>query len=284
MGLFSELKGLGLDEISEEDIFKEDRKTVTLDDETESEKSTIKKVEEIDLLFDKTYTCPICDREFKAKAVRAGKLKLISQDMDLRPVYDNADPLKYDAIVCPKCGYAALVKFFGPVSVGQLRTIRQEICANFKGIPEKNGKLEYEDAIMRHKLALVCAVKRNAKNSEKAYICLKLAWLYRGEQQEMLKRDPKREQVVTLERECLEKAYVGFVGAFSKENFPMCGMDEVTLTYMMAELAHGLQRYEEAARLISKVLVSKQASQRIKDKALDLKEILKNEIMNKKSI
>ena len=63
-------------------------------------------------IFDKTFTCPVCDQEFKTKMVKAGKVKLMDLDSDLRPMYQHMDPLKYDAIVCPNCGFAALNRFF----------------------------------------------------------------------------------------------------------------------------------------------------------------------------
>ena len=46
-------------------------------------------------IFDKTYTCPVCDKGFKTKTVKTGKVKLISADTDLRPKYQHMDSLKY---------------------------------------------------------------------------------------------------------------------------------------------------------------------------------------------
>ena len=126
--------------------------------------------------------------------------------------------------------------------------------------------MSYEGSLLRHKLALICAMKRNAKNSEKAYIFLKMAWLLRGEQDELPKDNPKQMELKKEERECIEKAYEGFLSAFSKEPFPMCGMDEISLRYIMA-----------------KVLTSKTAPQRLKDKAFDLKEEIKKEVVQEKN-
>ena len=64
--------------------------------------------QEQDFLFEKTFTCPICEKDFKAKTVKIGKAKLVGTDLDLRPKYENIDMLKYDVILCPHCGYAAL--------------------------------------------------------------------------------------------------------------------------------------------------------------------------------
>ena len=64
------------------------------------------------------------------------------------------------------------------------------------------------------------------------------------------------------------------MSAFSKESFPMCGMDELTVTYLLADLARRVGRYEESSRWISKVLTSRQANERIKNRARDIKELL----------
>ena len=136
-------------------------------------------IQEEDLLFDKSFTCPVCDEEFHSKMVRTGKVKLLSADSDLRPKYQMVDSLKYDALVCPHCGYAALSRFFKFMLPAQAKMIRENITANFKGIDTSASTYSYDDAIMRHQLALANAVVKKAKTSEKAYTCLKMAWLYR---------------------------------------------------------------------------------------------------------
>ena len=57
----------------------------------------------------------------------------------------------------------------------------------------------------------------------------------------------------------------------------MCGMDELTLTYLSADLARQIGRYDEALRLIARVLTSKQANDRIKTKAREMKELIRVE-------
>lgn len=282
MGLFSDVERMGLGGVDMNSVFDEGKKqTSASPSELEQPKETKKKEE--DVLFDKSYQCPICDNNFKVKAIRTGKVKLVDQDEELRPIYEsNIDPLKYDAITCPRCGYSALTRYYKPVTTAQLRTIRQEFCANFKGIPEEDGCMSYQGALLRHKLSLICAMKRNAKNSEKAYIFLKMAWLMRGYLEELPADDPNRAELIQEEKECIQKAYEGFQAAFSRETFPMCGMDEMSLRYTMAVLAHKLGKMEDAVRMLAGVLGSKTASARIKDKALVLKDTIKNEVMANK--
>lgn len=236
-------------------------------------------VEETDFIYDKSYTCPVCDSDFKSKMVKAGKFKLQKVDTDLRPIYQFIDPLKYDAIVCPKCGYAALSRYFKYITSAQSKAIKKDISVNYKPVIEIGEIYTYDDAIMRHKLVLVNTIVKKAKKSERAYTCLKLAWLLRGKA-EGLSEDTENYQkliddIAKEELEFLKNAYEGYEGAFSTEDFPMCGMDENTVCLMVADLARRIGKYDECGRWVSKVLVSRDANERIKEKARDIKELLK---------
>ena len=54
-------------------------------------------------------------------------------------------------------------------------------------------------------------------------------------------------------------------------------MDENTTTYLVADLARRIGRYEEATRLISKVLTSRDANERIKVKAREIKDLISDD-------
>lgn len=278
MSLFSNLGQFGLSKLEKMDVFDEDQKKDAGGDAPTEEKHTVM---EEDLLFDKGYTCPVCDEEFHSKMVRTGKVKLLSADTDLRPKYQLVDSLKYDALVCPKCGYASLSRFFKFMLPAQAKMIRENITTNFKGIETSGNTYSYDDAIARHQLALANAVVKKAKTSEKAYTCLKIAWLYRGKAETLPKDTENYNEVIKelkqQEVELLNNACEGFLSAYSKESFPMCGMDELTVTYLVADLCRRTGRYDESARWISKVLTSRTANERIKNKARDIKELLERD-------
>lgn len=278
MSLFSNLGQFGLGKLEKMDVFDEDPKKDAGEDASAEEKHTVM---EEDLLFDKGYTCPVCDEEFHSKMVRTGKVKLLSADTDLRPKYQLVDSLKYDALVCPKCGYASLSRFFKFMLPAQAKMIRENITTNFKGIETSGNTYSYDDAIARHQLALANAVVKKAKTSEKAYTCLKIAWLYRGKAETLPKDTENYNEVIKelkqQEVELLNNACEGFLSAYSKESFPMCGMDELTVTYLVADLCRRTGRYDESARWISKVLTSRTANERIKNKARDIKELLERD-------
>lgn len=275
--LFSGLDAFGLSNLSNIDIYEdkdkeEDKKSASENKPTFSEE---------DIIFDKSYSCPVCDQEFKSKMVKSGKVKLLNLDTDLRPKYQFADPLKYDVIVCPHCGFAALNRFFKYVSTGQAALIKKNISAVFKGLKEEGNIYSYDDAIARHKLALVNSIVKKAKTSERAYTCLKTAWVIRGKAESLTEDQPDyQDQLIKLKKEELEflsSAYDGFNEAFSKETFPMCGMDENTVGLIMAELSRKIGKYDEAGRWISKILISRDANDRIKTKAREIKELIKED-------
>ena len=273
--IFAGLESLGFKNVEKVDVFEDEaakeKKAADAQHETKAE------VLEEDLVFDKSYTCPVCDHEFKSKMVRTGKVRLAGADSDLRPKYLVVDSLKYDAILCPQCGYAALNRYFNFVMSNQAKNIREKISANFTYPAETDSIYTYDDAIMRHKMALLNTVVKNGKNSEKAYTCLKMAWLCRGKREMILEGEHTDEEVQALleeEKELLNNAFEGFEAAFGKEDFPMCGMDEYTMMYLLAELARRTDKPDEAKRYVSKVLVARGANKRIKEKAYELKELL----------
>lgn len=277
--LFSGLEQLGLGDMSGLDVFEEEKKQ-----EQEKEVKSPEVTEE-ELLYDKTYTCPLCDKSFKTKVIRTGKNKLISTDTDLRSKYSIVDIVKYDCVVCGNCGYATLTRYFGKDTSKQLSLIKENISSKFKGIDENASIYSYDEAFIRYQLALANAIVKKAHESERAYICLKMAWLLRGKS-ENLPEDTEniesvREELKKQEQQFIENAYQGFKMAMQKESFPICGMDEFTFLYLTAELARKSKDYAISLKLISDIITSKNAAPKIKDRARDLKEMIKEEV-NKK--
>lgn len=276
--LFSDLSKVGLNMLSDMDLYESDRKDEELE---KKEKALPAGPVEKDFLFDKGYRCPVCDFEFKAKAVRVGKAKMIGADTDLRPKYQGIDSLKYDCIVCNKCGYSSLSRFFSNITAGQAKLIKTNISPYFKGVDDKCETYSYDEAILRHQLALANTVVKKGKASEKAYTCLKLAWLIRGEMENLPSETPDKAKVMeglkAKEKEYISKAYEGFVVAMAKEMPPICGMDEWTCVYLVAELARQCEDYAKSMKLLSDLIVSKAASTKLKDKAREMRKLLPKE-------
>ena len=254
------------------DIYEEEKK----EQEKPAAAAPVHKTDEKDLIFDKSFVCPVCDSSFTAKIVKTGKAKLLGTDQDLRARYEGVDPAKYDVLLCPTCGYAALSRYFSGITSAQAKLIREAISQNVHINTYNDEVYSYEQAMERYKLTLVNAVVKKAKASEKAYICLKSAWLVRGYAESLREAGKNDEKLLKnlaqQEAEYLENAYKGFVDARQTENFPMCGMDEITVDYLLAALAVGNRKYDVASKLVASLLTNNAASARIKDKARDLKE------------
>jgi uncharacterized protein len=270
MGILSGLDQFGLGDLEGADLYADPTKGA---DAVEEEKA--KEPAEADFLFDKTYTCPVCDKEFKTRTVKVGKAKLLGTDSDLRPKYDKLDSLKYDIILCPHCGYAALSRYFKVITPPQAKLVKENISKGFHRLPEKDV-YDYDDALERYKLALANAIVKRGKASEKAYICLKMAWLSRAKGEALDLTDASYDTELAKckadEMELLKSSLEGFLAARQSESFPMCGMDETTVDYLIAVTAIKFDKYDVASKLISGILLSPNANARMKDKARDLKQ------------
>lgn len=275
-GLLSGLEQFGLSNLESMNLYEAPKKA---GENGEGKEAPV--MQEQDYLFDKSFTCPICDKEFKARTVKIGKVKLSGTDLDLRPKYDQVDLLKYDIIMCPHCGYAALSRFFKFVTSPQAKNIQKAISASFKPQAEKET-YSYDDALERYKLTLVNAIVKQAKPSEKAYICLKTAWLLRGKGEHLDQNAPdyaeQKKQVDAEENEFLHNALEGFLAARQTESFPMCGMDEPTVDYLISVIAMRFEQFDVASRLIAGILTSPTANPRMKDKARMIKEMIVKKI------
>lgn len=289
-GLLSGLGKLGLKNLENADLYADQEEKVKEEKKPEPAKAgepeKIEYVEE-NFLFEKSYECPVCYKKFKEKTVRSGKIRMVRSDKDLRPVYEQLEPLKYDVVLCPNCGYTTLSRFFGGLTASQIKAIKDNISASYRAEEKESSTYTYEDALNRYKLSLANTIIKHGKVSEKAYTCLKAGWLLRSMGENL---DPKEEgyekkleEIKEQEKEFLRNALEGFVAARQSESYPICGMDETTLEYLLAVLAMEFEQYEVASKLIANILVSVSANNRTKDKAREIKEELIVRIREKKA-
>ena len=276
-GILSGLKSLGLDKLEGLEIFEdEEKKGLKILKKAEAKEPAV--LEEKDLIYDKTFTCAVCDKEFSSKIMKTGKAKLIATDIDLHYRYENIDSIKYDVVTCPKCGYSALLRYFPMTTSAQAKLIKANVYGKVKLSPISGETYSYEDMLERYKLALVCSIVKRAKDSEKAYVCLKNAWLLRGYAEELeLKNELTEEQrleLKTQELEYIQNALDGFINAVQRESFPICGMDVLTIDYLIAALAFQVAKDDIAAKKVAEILVSNAANERVKNRARELKRMI----------
>ena len=187
MSILSGLEKFGLGNLKSKKVF--DKEEIKAPEEPKEKPKTVSVAQELPeektLVFEKKYVCPVCETSFTSLTVRTGKVHVKEQEIDLHPIYDLMDEIKYDIVACPSCGYAALARYFEAITKRQKDAVREKIGMNFKPISNKYEIYTYDDALERYQLALANAIVKDAKASEKAYLCLRYAWLIR----QML-RDP----------------------------------------------------------------------------------------------
>lgn len=280
MNLLSGLEKFGLKAEDTTNLFEEEKKVAVAADGTKTEEAP----DENSFLLDKAIRCTVCDKVFKAKMVKSGRLKRLESDMDLRPRYDGIDTLKYSVVSCPYCGYTAINRYFEHLSSMQVKMIKEQVCSKFK--PDGSVEptlIDYDTAIERYKLSLFNTIAKKGKTSEKAYTCLNLAWLLRGKAETL---DQSAQQEI---KECKEQeeafyaqAFEGLTKSVSTETYPICGMDECTMDYLLATMAYHYRKYDMASKCISRIMQSATASKKMKDRAYELKEQIVLEIKKSK--
>ncbi len=244
---------------------------------------------EEEFIFDKKMTCVVCDKPFTTKVLKSNKARRIGSDPDLRPRFEYIDTLKYGICSCPRCGYSAMHASFPHVASRQIANIKEQVCVHF--LPEDRSdwtSYTYDQAIRMYELALRCADAKMAKDGEKSYLHLVMAWLYREKEKEAeqitieeLRAIEIKNNHDTAEEHYLE-AFEGFQRAMMNEMFPIAGLNQPTLEYIIAYMAYHFGKLEVSAKLVGGLITNSSTSRNVKDRALELKEQIIAELHKKK--
>lgn len=238
---------------------------------------------ESEFVLEKTIRCPVCDGVFKTLQPKSGRVKRLESDKDLRPRCEGIDIMKYNVCCCPVCGYTGLStsKYFETINPNQKKLVEEKICRSFDpasvadAYKPETKEWSYDTAIGLHKLSLYNAMVKGVKTSEKAYNCLVIAWLLRGKA-EAIANDPEArdeyDAVKKEEEEYYKEAYDGLFKAVSTENFPIAGMDQTTMDYLLATMSFNYGKTDVAAKLLASIIQSPMTPTKIKEKARDLKD------------
>ncbi|HWP97838.1 MAG TPA: DUF2225 domain-containing protein [Syntrophomonadaceae bacterium] len=212
-----------------------------------------------DFLYDKQIDCPLCDQKTALRVVKRSTLRLAGRDSDSMPTYKFINPLFYDVWQCNHCGYAALEGYFTrEIAPDDKKVLLQEVAARwiertFPGIYESGM------ALNRYKIALYCTNLRRSDQTEITLLYLKMAWIYRT----------KHDQ--GMEARCLALALEGFKSLYEVGHFPVAGMDESALIYMIADLCNRTADNQQSLRWLEMVLTNQSIKPALKEKARDLK-------------
>ena len=275
MNIFAGLEKFGLDGQDLGDLFTDNSKSKN---ETVKEKTPeVKELTEEDFLFTKTIRCAVCDQMFPARVVKASKARRLEPDKDLRPRFQHIDTLKYDILSCPHCGYTSMERYFSHLSAIQIKLIREGVCSRYKSISEEvPATYDYDTALDRYKLSLFNTIVKKGPNSERAYTCLKMAWLCRGKAELLDESDAREAEEIAKchdeEMVYYEQAYEGMMKAIETETIPICGMDQDTLDLLTAEMAFKLGKYDVASKTLGHLFSSKTANKNTLNRGMDLRQ------------
>lgn len=268
--IFDGLDALGLNKIEKPALFPD-----AMDDVLNKEVIEKKRIDNAkEILFDRKLECPVCGMDFTSRSIRAGKIRLVDSDTDLRPHYTKLDPIMYDVVLCSTCGYASLAKTFKEVKKPYVAKFKQDVSTQFigKNYPEV---YTYDDAIERYKMALLAAQYLDKSLLEKAYLCLKLSWLYRSKRKEYFDQETKEIQTcMENERLFVDEAYEGFKWALRNETLPKMGFDQMTIKYLVGELARRKGNLSEAHEIMHQLKIHPLLSRRLKKRVNSVFELI----------
>lgn len=262
--IFSGLEELGFKDISNIDIYKK------LEDKEDNKKKEFKEKAEIKeeiFLYEKQVVCPVCDNNFSVNAVKTSGYKMIKKESDFYIKYDIINPYFYDVWICNVCGYASMKADFHKLKKFEIESIQKNITPKWHG-RKYPAIYDINIAIERYKLSLLNYSIMGAKASKKAMNCLKLSWLYRE------LHDIKNEQIFR------DQALIGLKDAYLNEDLPIYGMGRFTVLYLIGELNRLSGNYDEALRYLGDVIISQNADKKIKNLAIDQKELIKEALGN----
>ena len=263
MTVFDGLESLGFSLPAVENVFTDNAKKQSGAKQEAKNEESNKPPDLREFLYEKAYECSACGNQFNNTTAKKGKLRFESSEIDLRPVYTPIDPIYYDVVLCKKCGYAAMQQYFNKISDRQGELIMSQIGTSFRfsGYPLI---LSADQAIERYKLALLTAMTKNSTSGEKAIICMRLTWLY---------RDKNDENNVRL---FLQNTYKGLSEAYTKDTFPIGGIDEVTTAYLIGEMAFRLGDHGGSLKWLGGVITNRNASPRLKEKAQEIRDKIRD--------
>ena len=185
--------------------------------------------------------CPVCEKTFEMTKIRSKQIRLQKQDTDFCPYYEGINPLFYEAVVCPNCGFASHVTSIENINRYEKQKIKDFITK--KWITRNFcGERSWEKALEAFKLVLLNLNCREASQAEIAKICLRIAWLYRYACDK------------ELEQRYLSHALSSYKKAYQGEDLTQSKIDDFTCLFIIGELSRRTGDSENSLIWFSKLI------------------------------
>ena len=196
-------------------------------------------------LYEVERDCPVCEKKFNATKVRS-RLVMVKQDSDFCMHYRDINPYYYSVWVCPHRGYAMQDNEFSEIGSAAAPIVKKFLEGRPVSV-DFGGERTLEQAIATFKLAIFFTGLIKLPVSRLAGLYLRLGWLYREAAQE-------KEEALAL-----TKAAELFDLAMSKERFPIGGMTELQLMYLVGELFRRTGNVDKSLLYFNRVVSNPQA-------------------------
>jgi len=204
----------------------------------------------LESFYEKKLTCIYCNEPFNTLRVRSRFAIPYQIDSDSCPHYreGNYNPHFYFVNVCTECGFAFTEEFSDQFPKGTKEIIRVQITEHWT---KRNfGQVrDIQQALEAYKLAILAGSLKKEKNAVLAGLCLRLAWLYRSEN--------NSEQ----EKRFMGMALNAYEESFVLSDFAGTSMSELKVLFMIGELSRRLGQYPKAVSYFSKVIQHKDAKE-----------------------
>ncbi len=193
--------------------------------------------------YEKKLTCVFCCKPFTSQRVRSRFSIPYQVDSDFCPHFrdGNHNPHYYFVNVCPECGFAFSEEFSDQFPLGCREVISSQITKHWT--KRDFGLIrDLQQAIESYKLAILSGSLKKEKNAVLAGLCLRLAWLYRTEN--------NSEQ----EKRFLSLALKAYEESFIYSDFTNTSMSELNILFMVGEISRRLEQYQKSVLYFTKVI------------------------------
>ncbi len=228
--------------------------------------------QEIDLKKENLYSlklvCPACREEITTLRALSRHVKIIRTDSDFCRYYDGVNPLLYEITVCSVCSYGFTKNKPAPLPAEKMGLL-QPVLATL--LPKNYSLLrDVQMSIEAFEIALQCQVALESKKALLARLNLRLAWMYRYQDNQV------------AERKYLQAALENYREVFSVENSSL--KEELRLIYLIGELYNRLDDQHQAVNWFNKAVMHPHKKQfpLMVEKARDRWQDIRAEIILKK--
>lgn len=199
-------------------------------------------MEETSALYTSHTKCPVCAAKVDFTKVRTKSVKMLKQDSDFCPYYEGENPILYEAVICPECGYGCHVTTFENININEKAKVSKKITTKWHK-RSFSGKRTLDQALEAYKIVLLNLYEREAAKSEIAKICMRIAWIYRYQNND------------ELEKKFLDHTLNNYKIAYHEEDLAQGNLDEYTCMFIIGELSKRLERYDESTQWFSRIIM-----------------------------